>query len=204
METMASHLDSFKSSLLAFAQKYRAQIRSDPQFRAAFQKMCANIGVDPLGSTKGVWDMLGVGEFYWDLGVQVAEVCFVTREENGGWIGVHELHSKVEAMRVDKISTDDILKAVELLKILGSFKVLNLAPSNTIISTQSRELSPDVSSLLSLAAASGYITERDVEKIGWNNARWRVAIEEMVKDGICWIDAQASPMQYWIPAYVNM
>ena len=33
----------------------REDIRKDPAFRAQFHAMCANIGVDPLASNKGVW-----------------------------------------------------------------------------------------------------------------------------------------------------
>ncbi len=165
--------------------------------------MCARIGIDPLGSTKGVWDLLGVGEFYWDLGLQVAEVCLVTRPENGGWISVYELKRKIEQIRVDKISQEDILKAVELLKILGSFQIHKVG-SNVIISTLSRELSPDVSLLVSAASNNGFITEKDAQTMGWNTTRWKSAIEEMVKDGICWVDAQTSPIQYWIPAVLQL
>jgi hypothetical protein len=39
--------------------------------------------------------MLGLGDFYYELGVQVVEVCLATREENGGLIGLHELHQAV-------------------------------------------------------------------------------------------------------------
>ena len=42
----------FKRNLEEFARKYRADIRRDPQFRAQFHAMCANIGVDPLASSK--------------------------------------------------------------------------------------------------------------------------------------------------------
>ena len=34
--------------------------------------MCANVGVDPLSSNKGMWaTLLGFGDFYYELGVQV-------------------------------------------------------------------------------------------------------------------------------------
>ena len=34
--------------------------------------MCASIGVDPLASGKGFWsNMLDIGDFYYELGVQV-------------------------------------------------------------------------------------------------------------------------------------
>jgi ESCRT-II complex subunit VPS22 len=37
-----------------------------------FQEMCASIGVDPLASSKGFWsEMLGFGDFYYELAVQV-------------------------------------------------------------------------------------------------------------------------------------
>ena len=42
----------FKSSLEKFALDYRKEIRSNPEFRADFHMMCANIGVDPLASNK--------------------------------------------------------------------------------------------------------------------------------------------------------
>lgn len=41
-------METFKKNLQEFAQKHRKDIRKDPTFRAHFQKMCANIGVDPL------------------------------------------------------------------------------------------------------------------------------------------------------------
>lgn len=41
-------MDVFKTNLQEFAQKHRKDIRKDPTFRAHFQRMCTNIGVDPL------------------------------------------------------------------------------------------------------------------------------------------------------------
>ncbi len=44
-------------------------------------------GVDPLASNKGFWaDVLGVGNFYFELGVQIVDVCMSTRSANGGLI----------------------------------------------------------------------------------------------------------------------
>lgn len=37
--------------------------------------MCASIGVDPLSSGKGFWSVLGMGDFYYELAVQIVEVC---------------------------------------------------------------------------------------------------------------------------------
>jgi hypothetical protein len=41
-------MEVFKTNLQEFAQKHRKDIRKDPTFRAHFQRMCTNIGVDPL------------------------------------------------------------------------------------------------------------------------------------------------------------
>ena len=52
-------------------------MRKDPAFRAQFHAMCANVGVDPLASNKGAWaQLLGFGDFYYELGVQVGPAVF--------------------------------------------------------------------------------------------------------------------------------
>ena len=70
----------------------RDDIRKDPVFRAQFHTMCANIGVDPLASNKGVWaQVLGFGDFYYELGVQIVEACLATRSLNGGLMDMQSL-----------------------------------------------------------------------------------------------------------------
>lgn len=49
---MQEQMAVFKNRLEEFAMKYKADIRKDPEFRARFHQMCANIGVDPLASNK--------------------------------------------------------------------------------------------------------------------------------------------------------
>jgi ESCRT-II complex subunit VPS22 len=44
-------------------------IKKSPAFRAQFHSMCAKCGVDPLASNKGFWaELLGIGDFYYELG----------------------------------------------------------------------------------------------------------------------------------------
>lgn len=70
----------------------REDIRKDPVFRAQFHTMCANIGVDPLASNKGVWaQVLGFGDFYYELGVQIVEACLASRSLNGGLMDMQSL-----------------------------------------------------------------------------------------------------------------
>jgi ESCRT-II complex subunit VPS22 len=75
----------FKEKLEVFARKHKSEINRNPQFRRQFSKMCEKIGVDPLASNKGFWaELLGVGDFYYELSVQVIDACLSTREQNGG------------------------------------------------------------------------------------------------------------------------
>ena len=74
----------------------REDVRKDPVFRAQFHTMCANVGVDPLASNKGMWaQLMGFGDFYYELGVQVVEACLATRAVNGGLMDLDALRQYV-------------------------------------------------------------------------------------------------------------
>ena len=45
---MVKQLDSFKNFLETFAAKHQSDIKKNPEFRQHFQKLCSQIGVDPL------------------------------------------------------------------------------------------------------------------------------------------------------------
>ena len=76
-------------------------VRSDGNFKTIVsvvltQDMCATIGVDPLASSKGFWsEMLGVGDFYYELGVQIIEVCMATSHKTGGLMELEELRRRL-------------------------------------------------------------------------------------------------------------
>jgi len=111
METV----EKLEVKLEGFAKTHKHEIQHDPAFRAKFLEMCAplgkiifnscnimflieknephfgviifSLGVDPLSAEKGFWgNMLGIGEFYYELSVKVAEVCLASRSRNGGII----------------------------------------------------------------------------------------------------------------------
>ncbi|KAF9967411.1 hypothetical protein BGZ70_009658 [Mortierella alpina] len=100
MEQLRSQMDTFRTNLENFARLHRKDIQKDPEFRMHFQKMCGNIGVDPLASSKGYWgELLGVGDFYYELGIQIIDVCLSTRALNGGLMELSEVKRRVERMR---------------------------------------------------------------------------------------------------------
>lgn len=107
-QQMKWQLESFQSKLEQFAIKHKKEIQRDAVFRAKFHTMCASIGVDPLTSRKGIWsELLGVGDYYYELGVRVIEICVATRSINGGIISLGDMLSRLQQKRMtytEKIS----------------------------------------------------------------------------------------------------
>lgn len=105
-DKLDTQLSVFQAALLEFSRTHAKDIRSNPEFRAEFARMCTAIGVDPLVSSsnkKGgsFWaEMLGgsVNDFYFELAVRVVEVCRRTRAENGGLIAVAEVKERIAGM----------------------------------------------------------------------------------------------------------
>lgn len=171
-----------------------------------FQEMCASIGVDPLASSKGFWaEMLGVGDFYYELGVQIIEVCLATSHRNGGLIGIDELRQRVIKSRSKKsqeISVDDLLRAIKKLKVLGNgFTVIPMGRTYMIQSVPG-ELSMDHTTVIQQAQSTGYVTKSNLTKeLKWEEERANRALGYLVKEGLVWVDDQAQPEgHYWFPS----
>ncbi|KAI4463965.1 eap30 subunit of ell complex [Holotrichia oblita] len=94
-EQMTKQLEVFRANLEEFAAKHKNEIKKNSEFRRQFQEMCASIGVDPLASGKGFWSVLGIGDFYYELAVQIVEVCLATNHKNGGLIRLDELRQRL-------------------------------------------------------------------------------------------------------------
>lgn len=157
-------LSSFRVHLEEFASKHRAEINKDPEFRRAFAKMTKSIGVDPLASSKGFWGTItGVGDFYYELSVQVVDICLHTRSTNGGLISLNELTQRLGRMRGghsaavastrsgagagsagaassrgrkhEAISLDDVKRAVDKLAVLGGgYRLVSLSGEQYLLS----------------------------------------------------------------------
>jgi hypothetical protein len=82
--------------------------------------MCSSIGVDPLaGPRKGGWwaELLGLGDWHYELGVQIVDVCVSTRDRNGGLIAMSEvirLVSKLRGMSGGSITEEDVVRSISL------------------------------------------------------------------------------------------
>lgn len=218
-QALDAQLSVFRSLLQQFAQTHAKDIRSNPSFRAQFARMCAAIGVDPLSASSSsgssssaagsLWSQLlgrTVNDFYFELAVRVVEVCSETRGENGGLIGLREASERISKARgegASAITEDDVLRAVETLKPLGSSYSIIHVGSKPYIRSVPRELNTDQSSVLEAAQVLGYVTvEMLVVNLDWPQARAQTAIEDLMSDGMLWVDKQIRPWEYWSPGFM--
>ncbi|KAM7029760.1 vacuolar-sorting protein SNF8 isoform 4-T4 [Acridotheres tristis] len=201
---MSKQLETFRTHLEAFASKHKQEIRKSPEFRLQFQDMCATIGVDPLASGKGFWaEMLGVGDFYYELGVQIIEVCLALKHRNGGLITLEELQQQVLKGRgkfAQDVSQDDLLRAIKKLKVLGNGFGIIPVGGTFLVQSVPAELNMDHTVVLQLAEKKGFVTVSEIRgSLKWEMERAKQ--DHLLKEGMAWLDLQApAEPQFWFPA----
>ncbi|ETN62382.1 ESCRT-II complex subunit VPS22 [Anopheles darlingi] len=208
-EQMLQQMEALREKLEEFAAKHRNEIKKNTQFRRQFQQMCAAIGVDPLASGKGFWSVLGMGDFYYELSVQVVEVCLAHNHTTGGVMELEELRNKLVAARGKRqihqeITTDDILMAAKKLEIFGNgFTIVNVGKGRHLVQSIPGELSLQETSIVQVASnqREGYVTAtKIVEELGWTATRAQHALEKVLGEGLAWIDKQGDEPSYWLPS----
>ncbi|KIM27596.1 hypothetical protein M408DRAFT_330027 [Serendipita vermifera MAFF 305830] len=225
LDTLQSQLSQFRAKLKEFAALHREEIRKNPEFRASFQQMCTNIGVDPLaGPQKGGWwaELLGMGDWQYELGVQIVDICVGKREQNGGMIEMDELIRLLSQLRgiptadsdssgstgkapqdVGAITEDDVLRSIKTLKPLGAgYEVVNIG-SRRMVRSVVKELDMDQATILDIAASIGGKVWPDLVAgaANWPVERAVAALDNMLlRDGLCWMDDQDedAPVVYWV------
>ena len=183
-----AQLQLFSSSLRQFAQSHRRDIVKDAAFRHAFQQMCARIGVDPLGAPSkssgklaGLWnDFLGLGDFQYELSIQIIDVCVSTRAINGGLIEMTELIRSINRMRRGRvehegdedddsegqITQNDVLASIKVLKPLGSgYEAVRVDDQLMMVRSVPKEL--DVDSTFVIAALSSVHAHVERDGMGY-------------------------------------
>ncbi|KAJ9465500.1 Vacuolar protein sorting-associated protein 22-like protein 1 [Diplonema papillatum] len=197
MEALKKRLETFKAKLQEFAETHGAKIRQDPVFRHHFHVMCSKLGVDPLNSGKGFWaKTLGIGDFYYELAVQSAEVCLVTRCVNGGFIRLSELTERVKRKRPahtrDEVSCDDVVCAIDKLQCLSAgYKPITIGKERWVRSVPV-ELSLDgmtVMALLNEQDAKPHATRDHLGKrLRWSSERLSFAVDDLLSNSLLWED----------------
>ncbi|VAI20120.1 unnamed protein product [Triticum turgidum subsp. durum] len=203
---MAKHISITSANAMYTIVLVQSDIRKNSVFRQQFHEMCAKVGVDPLASNKGVWaELLGIGDFYYELGVQIVDICIATRSHNGGLIDLLELRKLLCQKRktdLGSLSSDDCLRAISKLKVLGSgFEVISVGKKKLVRSVPT-ELNKDHNGILELAQAKGYVTVEQIEKdFSWSTGRAIDALETLLKEGLAMIDDghRDGKRRYWFP-----
>lgn len=190
--------------------------------------MCAPLGVDPLSSQKGFWDgVLGIGEFYYELAVKVAEVCLASRSRNGGIMSVAEVQS-ILRKRGTKFrfnegtssgstkqgsksgggsgctySRQDIVIAIgKLSKLKSGFKIVEVGTTQMVVSVPT-ELDEDHKEVMKIAQdVSSGITVQDVirQTRSWKEDRAKRALDLLLSEGMAWFDVHNGKEYYWFPS----
>lgn len=214
VQKLTEQMEVFRGNLQEFAGKHKKEIRKNATFRREFQEMCAAVGVDPLQSSSNFWTkMLGVGDFYYELAVQIVEVCMATSHRNGGIMSMAELLTRVKASRArthksavkesEDICVDDLLRAIEKLGNLGGG--LRAIPSGKtfIVQSVASELSMDNVTVLQKAQENnGHVDSELLSKtFGWSEDRITKTLNDMVMEGLVWVDKQTpnGNAWYWFP-----
>lgn len=145
LNEMKGQLLDFKNHLEGFAVKHKKEINENPLFRRQFLKMCQECGVDPLSSNKekGMFSKLlsrdEDDDFYYELAIQITNICIALRPKNGGYLEMSECHRLLNKLRGDKakrVQIEDISKAlVSLQQLSADFKIVQTGKKCMIVST---------------------------------------------------------------------
>jgi ESCRT-II complex subunit VPS22 len=206
-QQMVDKSELFKARLEEFARKHKTEIVKNPDFRSKFNSMCSAIGVDPLASNKGMWGALGMGDFYYELGIQMIQVCMERRAQSGGLDSASDVLQALRTRRgprAQPIDMEDMERAVKNLKALGrSLEVVCLKGKDKMIQSVPFELSHDHTRALEHAAATAYTSVPALqEALGWHEARAAAAVDFLVSEGMAWVDnlnGKAWP-DIWFPS----
>lgn len=179
-----------------------------------------------LGEGGSFWTQIMGGDmndFYFEVAVRVVELCRETRSDNGGLIGVEECRKKVgkgkaigsglevteyvpsssseQGTSLTYISyRDDILRAVKSLEPLGSgFSIISVG-SKQYIRSIPKELNTDQATVLEAIQVLGFVSVSMLQlNLNWEKARAQTVVDDLLADGLVWLDAQGEENEYWSP-----
>jgi ESCRT-II complex subunit VPS22 len=203
-EHIQRQLEVFKSKLELFAVEHREEIKKNPVFRQQFQDMCSKVGVETLASHKGFWaQLLGVGDFYYEIAIQAIDVCISSRSQNGGLISMEDLLNRLTKRRGRQgqpISAGDVTQAVSKVACLGNgFQVLRIGHKTMIVSVPC-ELNRDHSSIIDLAQRNGgrFSISLAMNSLAWSADRVENVLKVLLEESMVWVDNNSpNESEYW-------
>jgi ESCRT-II complex subunit VPS22 len=95
---------------------------------------------------------------------------------------------------------DDVLRAVKSLEPLGSGFTIVKVGSKQFIRSVPKELNTDQATVLEVIQILGSVTVSLLElNLKWEKARAKTVIDDLLADGLVWLDSQCAENEYWSP-----
>lgn len=150
-------------------------------------------------ASKGFWtDILGIGDFYYELAVQIVEICYSLRAETGGLLEMRVLLDKLKRMRSDKttqLTEEDVERSIKTLEPLGSGYQIIRMNARTFIQSVPREFSQDQGVMLKQTSETGGSVNYQAFAGEWSAERFEKVIESLVAEGLVWVDAKTRNLE---------
>ncbi|KAG7192220.1 uncharacterized protein KQ657_001938 [Scheffersomyces spartinae] len=223
---LSTQLSVLQSAIVNFSVDHRETIRVNSEFRTKFTRLCQQVGIDPVAL---LIHSLGAGisdgvdkpqEYYTILLLRIVEVCQETRAMNGGLISLKELRSQLNTTSGTsvlelKVTDNDVTKCIEVLKELGNgYEIMQSNNSSwlrfsSITGGSSKDggISVDQRNIYEMCLfTGGFVTYRLLhDNYGWDVTRCATIIEEMIMEGLLWLDTQGlkGEWQYWEPSWIS-
>lgn len=204
---LSTQLSVFQSALINFASEHE-EIQTNNEFRNKFTDLCLSVGLDPLELS--IYTNANNGkDFHTSLAVKIVEVCQETRDLNGGLIAFKELLPRLQnnVNLHSSITEDDLMKSVQVLESLGNgLEVITINKKRWLkfsMASSSNDFTTDQRKVYEVCAfMGGYVTYRILrDNYGWNKLRCKTILDEMIMNGILWLDMGGDEVMYWEPSW---
>jgi ESCRT-II complex subunit VPS22 len=151
-----------------------------------------------------------VSDFYYELAVQMIEICNSIQERTGGLIYLDQILARIRKVRnkfVNEVNEDDCKRAIKKLNIFGNaFTLITMNNGRYMVQSLPEGMNVDHTQVLKLAETNkGIISHKlIVDEFKWDTLRIENVLHSMIKEGIVWLDAYNSGVtlqkNYYFPS----
>ena len=97
------------------------------------------------------------------------------------------------------------MRSIHALEPLGpGISIVTLPNGERYIRSIPKELNPDQATVLEVAGIIGFVSVGLLRvNLGWEDERSKSILEDLVADGMVWVDDAAEEREYWIPRGIS-